>query len=69
MWLYLAALWNSDREIVQKINTIITRDKFAMFGDWGILGDITPCLKYELSTEGIEEQHYLYLSFASTFYI
>lgn len=55
MWLYLAALWNSDREIVQKINTIITRDKFAMFGDWGILGNITPCLKYELS--------------ASTFYI
>lgn len=49
LWLYLAAVWNSDREIVQKINMIITRDKFAMFGDWGILGNITPCLKYELS--------------------
>ena len=67
MWLYLAAVWNSDREIVQKINMIITRDKFAMFGDWGILGNITPCLKYKLSTKGVEEQHCLYLSFAIHF--
>ena len=51
MWLYLAAVWDSDREIVQKINTIITRDKFAMFGDRGILGNITPYLKYEIYRE------------------
>lgn len=59
----LAAVWNSDRGIVQKVNTIITRDKFAMFGDLGILGNITPDLKYGPSTEEVEEQHCLYPSF------